>query len=110
MAGVLGTVLFNFGFVTTVPSWVNEKRPNVSVNRSLWTSTTATIVVFFVLGIIPALSFADVLQGPVTGTCARNVADHSYNCPNDVMQALSQQYNNGDAISYMVKTSVYLFP
>jgi hypothetical protein len=27
-AGVLGTILFNFGFVTTVPSWVNEKKPS----------------------------------------------------------------------------------
>ena len=32
-AAVLGTILFNFGFVTTVPSWVNEKKPGVSVNK-----------------------------------------------------------------------------
>ena len=28
-AAVLGTILFNFGFVTTVPSWINEKEPSV---------------------------------------------------------------------------------
>merc|ERR1719221_1904229 len=38
-AAVLGTVLFNFGFVTTVPSWINEKRPRVSANWSLWSSS-----------------------------------------------------------------------
>merc|ERR1719197_799644 len=25
-AGVVGNILFNFGFVTTVPSWINEKK------------------------------------------------------------------------------------
>ena len=33
---VLGPLLFNFGWVTTVPSWVNEKKPTVDVNRVLW--------------------------------------------------------------------------
>lgn len=28
-AAVIGTILFNFGFVTTVPSWVNEKKASV---------------------------------------------------------------------------------
>ncbi len=33
---VLGTILFNFALCQTVPSWVNEKRPEVSVNKSIW--------------------------------------------------------------------------
>jgi hypothetical protein len=115
MAGILGTVLFNFGFVTTVPSWVNEKRSSVSVNKSLWTSTSLTILVFFILGVIPAIPFADVLQGPVTNTCARNVLDPSFNCPNDLMQALSgnniaHPWSSGSAVSFLVATSVYMFP
>ncbi len=28
-AGVLGTLVFNYAFVVTVPSWVNEKVPRV---------------------------------------------------------------------------------
>jgi amino acid permease len=28
--GWLSTVLFNYGFVATIPSWLNEKRPSVS--------------------------------------------------------------------------------
>eukprot|EP00493_Phyllostaurus_siculus_P009773 UN09904 len=70
-AAVLGTILFNFGFVTTVPSWVNEKKPHVSVNKSLWYATISCVAVFFLVGIPGAISFQDVLQGPVTGKCAR---------------------------------------
>ena len=40
VAGVLGGIFFNFGFVTTVPSWVNEKAPGVPINRTLWSATT----------------------------------------------------------------------
>ena len=49
-AAVLGTVLFNFGFVTTVPSWVNEKKPHVSVNKVVWVSTFCCNLVFFAIG------------------------------------------------------------
>jgi hypothetical protein len=50
-AGVLGTILFNFGFVTTIPSWVNEKKPSVSVNKVVWYSTTACLFIFYIIGI-----------------------------------------------------------
>lgn len=33
---VLGTIIFNYAFVVTVPSWVNEKRESVSINKSIW--------------------------------------------------------------------------
>eukprot|EP00427_Karlodinium_veneficum_P042329 CAMPEP_0169273840 /NCGR_PEP_ID=MMETSP1016-20121227/51354_1 /TAXON_ID=342587 /ORGANISM="Karlodinium micrum, Strain CCMP2283" /LENGTH=118 /DNA_ID=CAMNT_0009360257 /DNA_START=140 /DNA_END=493 /DNA_ORIENTATION=- len=61
------------------------------------------------------MAFADVLQGPVTNTCARNVLDSSFNCPNDLMQALSgdaisHPWQSHGAVSFLVKSSVYLFP
>ncbi len=34
----------------TVPSWVNEKRSEVSVNRVVWTSTTTVAVLYGLLG------------------------------------------------------------
>lgn len=40
-SSVIGTVIFNLAFVVTIPSWVNEKKPKVSVNRSIWYSTIA---------------------------------------------------------------------
>eukprot|EP00045_Choanoeca_perplexa_P005989 m.50187 g.50187 ORF g.50187 m.50187 type:complete len:387 (-) comp13400_c0_seq1:487-1647(-) len=70
-AGVIGTVLFNFGFVTTVPSFVNEKKPNVSVNRVVWLSTLICIIVFVVMGIPGAMAFQKSLAGPATGKSNR---------------------------------------
>ena len=36
---LVGTVMFNYTFVTSIPSWVNEKKPRVSVNKSIWATT-----------------------------------------------------------------------
>jgi len=116
LAGVLGTILFNFGFVTTVPSWINEKHPSVSVNKSLWWATTACVIIYAAIGIPGAIAFADVLQGTVTNTCAAQVQDPSYNCANDLMQLLSQTtpvtapWRSSSAATFLLKTSVYLFP
>ena len=33
---VLGTTIFNYAYVITIPSWVNEKQDDVSINWSLW--------------------------------------------------------------------------
>jgi len=60
-AGVLGNVLFNFGFVTTIPSWVNEKKPSVSINKSVWFSTFMCNVIFFFIGIPGAMVFQYIL-------------------------------------------------
>lgn len=63
-AGVIGTILFNFGFVTTVPSWVNEKKPDVSVNKTVWLSTLICNVVFFIVGIPGAMAFQKCVLRP----------------------------------------------
>ena len=89
MAGVLGTILFNFGFVTTVPSWVNEKEPGTRVNPVMWSSTTLCVFIFCVMGIPPAIAFAPYLEGPVTGTCLQAQTDPSFNCANDVRARLA---------------------
>lgn len=115
-AAWLGTILFNFGFVTTVPSWVNEKRPHVSVNRSIWTATTLCIGVFFAVGLPGALAFRDVLQGPSTNTCASQVTNPSVNCANDLLQALTggltepSSWASGAFTDLLLRVSVYIFP
>ena len=92
-AGVLGTVLFNFGFVTTVPSWINEKRSHVSVNKTygttislasglhssqdasdivadrVWFSSFCCNLVFFAIGIVSCMAFWPYLQGVATNNC-----------------------------------------
>jgi len=114
-SGVLGNILFNFGFVTTVPSWVNEKHPRVSINRTMWLSTAACVWIFFLIGLVGAAAFPQYLQGPVTNTCAAQVADQGFNCPNDLMQALTDPLTapaawSGPFASGLLNTSVYLFP
>jgi len=117
IAGVVGTILFNFGFVTTVPSWINEKKPEVSVNKSLWSATTICVIIYIAIGIPGAVVFSDVLQGPVTAACPANVRDPSFNCPNDLMQTLTQKgdgsmapWQSSSAATFLLQSSVYMFP
>lgn len=39
MMQLLSVSIFSFCFVTTVPSWVNEKRPDVDARRVIWIAT-----------------------------------------------------------------------
>lgn len=32
---VVGTIVFNYAFVTSVPSWVNEKKKGVGINKTV---------------------------------------------------------------------------
>lgn len=41
---VLGICVFAYSYVCTVPSWLNEKRPGVNVNRSLWLPVAGALV------------------------------------------------------------------
>ena len=47
---VMSTVVFNWGFLTTVPSWLNEKRPDVNISRATWVSIVLSLVIFLILG------------------------------------------------------------
>jgi hypothetical protein len=112
-AGVLGNILFNFGFVTTVPSWVNEKKPGVNLNKAVWLSSFLCIVIFFAIGIPGCMAFQDYLQGPATGSC--KIPGES-GCKVDIMSVLTDPnlspkilYNNPFMRNVMV-WSVYLFP
>jgi hypothetical protein len=50
------TVVFNYGFVATVPSWLNEKGPDVSPSATLWTAVTGSTILFVLLGVFGALA------------------------------------------------------
>lgn len=54
-----GVVLFNFAFSVTVPSWLSEKEPNVSVNRTIWGSSILSCLVYILFGTMGALSFSE---------------------------------------------------
>jgi len=56
---VLANVVFNFGFVVTVPSWLNEKRRDVSVHHTVWMTILLGGSMFLGLGLIGGASKVD---------------------------------------------------
>jgi hypothetical protein len=56
---VLANVVFNFGFVVTVPSWLNEKRREVSVHHTVWMTILVGGSMFLGLGLIGGASNVD---------------------------------------------------
>lgn len=61
-AGVLGTIMFNFAYITTVPSWINEKKPSVSVHLSLWSAAAVSTVTFLLVGYLGSRAFPAMSQ------------------------------------------------
>lgn len=84
---VLGQLMANYGFVTTVPSWCSEKKPEVSVNKSVWIATVLATITFFVLGYFGAKSFHFPSDG-------------------DILSVI----NNSPEANDLSKALVYLFP
>jgi amino acid permease len=73
---VFGVTMANFAYVTTVPSWCSEKKKEVSVHKTLWTSGAISFVIFFSLGIFGALSFQFPSDGDILSVInASNVAN-----------------------------------
>jgi len=45
---VVSVCIFSWAFVMLVPSWANEKKDHVSINKTIWTAAvTSTIVILF---------------------------------------------------------------
>mmetsp|Transcript_93661 Transcript_93661/g.200920 ORF Transcript_93661/g.200920 Transcript_93661/m.200920 type:complete len:440 (+) Transcript_93661:92-1411(+) len=57
-----GVLMFNFALVSVLPSWANEKRPEVSVGRTLFVSISYIAVLYAVLGLIGGLCFGGQLE------------------------------------------------
>ncbi|CAG8604539.1 89_t:CDS:2, partial [Acaulospora morrowiae] len=54
---VVGAVLFNYGFVTSVPSVVSELKKDVSIKRLVWSAVLITTTFYLLLGIFGAASY-----------------------------------------------------
>ena len=83
---VLSSIIFNYGYVATIPSWLNEKGPGVGV---VWSNIIAVVfatALYFILGVFGGLAL------PV-GT-------------QDVLTAIDQ-----DSSTWIVsKIATYIFP
>ena len=62
-SGMIGTLLFNYMFVATVPSWVNEKRPGVSMRRSVWGAVGLGTAIFASVGLLGAAAYGGAPDG-----------------------------------------------
>lgn len=78
---LVGVVLFNYAFAITVPAWLNEKKSHVSVNTTIWGSTSILSIVYIFFGLLGAMAFSDPpsdmlsmlgskQSSPVTRVCA----------------------------------------
>ncbi len=54
---VLSVIIFQFNFALYVPSWLIEKRPDVSVAKSVGWAVVLSSAMFLLLGIMGALAF-----------------------------------------------------
>ncbi|KAG0208875.1 hypothetical protein BGX28_000274 [Mortierella sp. GBA30] len=52
-----GTILFNYAFITTVPSWANAKQPNVSIHKTVGYSVCVTTIIYLMVAIIGGMAF-----------------------------------------------------
>jgi hypothetical protein len=55
-SSVLPTVLFNYGYIATIPSWLNEKSPRTPVTRTLLLSVVLATTLYLLLGFFGAAS------------------------------------------------------
>ncbi|KAF8550992.1 hypothetical protein OG21DRAFT_1445836 [Imleria badia] len=55
---VVGFVLSNFSFVTTIPAWVNNTHPSVNVRLVVWASVLISCLIYIPIGWLGGLAFA----------------------------------------------------
>jgi hypothetical protein len=89
-ANVIGTIVFMSAFVTSIPSWVNEKKPKVSVNKSIWSSTLTSNILKLGFGYLAAITYAN----------------RSHN--SNILNVISRHAPPG-AFGVITRISVYLF-
>jgi hypothetical protein len=77
----VGSIIFNMAFVVFIPSWLNEKQPEVSVNASMWVSTVAATAGYVVMGVLGGMAFPcassnilALLLSPASSTLMRAAA------------------------------------
>ncbi|KAG0211121.1 hypothetical protein BGX33_004509 [Mortierella sp. NVP41] len=52
-----GTILFNYAFITTVPSWANAKQPNVSIHKTVGWGVGVTTTIYILVAILGGMAY-----------------------------------------------------
>jgi hypothetical protein len=91
LSQVLGTVIFNYAFVITIPSWINEKKQGVGINKSVWIATSISTVFYLAIGFFGAWSL-------------------SFDQQQDILDGIVVQAHGPKWLHVVSKVCVYLFP
>jgi amino acid permease len=51
LSQIVGSIMFNYAFITTVPSWLNSKHPSVPVKKTIWVSLIMATLIYVVIGL-----------------------------------------------------------
>jgi hypothetical protein len=73
-----GVVLFNFAYSTTVPAWLQEKKTEVSVNQTIWTSSILATFTYVLFGVTAAMSFDDPGENMLTLLASPRVSSNHH--------------------------------
>ncbi|EGG19277.1 hypothetical protein DFA_02064 [Cavenderia fasciculata] len=57
---ILGNVIFNYAYITTLPSYVNEVKPTVNIKKSIFSATVFSTFIFMMIGIFGSLAFSNM--------------------------------------------------
>ncbi|KAI9190701.1 uncharacterized protein BJ171DRAFT_606653 [Polychytrium aggregatum] len=74
---VVGTVMFNYAFITQIPSWLNTKHKDVSIFKSIFWSLWLPTIQFIFVGIIGAVTVpipenSNIISSFLTNTAANS--------------------------------------
>lgn len=90
LSTLVGVILFNYGYIVTLPSWANEKKPGVSTTNTLIVSLGFMLVVFYIVGIFGGMAYKPY-----------------YHSDRDIFDMLQ---NSAGSLSLTAKITVYLEP
>jgi hypothetical protein len=62
-----GVFVFTWAYVIFIPSWLNEKKPGVSINKSIWTAGAMSAVGYLLVGVMCASTLLSVPDIPDPG-------------------------------------------
>eukprot|EP00048_Salpingoeca_helianthica_P017002 m.235246 g.235246 ORF g.235246 m.235246 type:complete len:551 (+) comp19959_c0_seq1:41-1693(+) len=86
-SAVVGIATFAYAYIVTIPSWVNEKRPDVNINAAVWLPASIGLFMKILTGLLGAWAFALMLPGGGQRDNSDNILDLLLT---DAMPAASQ--------------------
>eukprot|EP01112_Ceratiomyxa_fruticulosa_P016454 TRINITY_DN497_c0_g1_i1.p1 TRINITY_DN497_c0_g1~~TRINITY_DN497_c0_g1_i1.p1 ORF type:complete len:500 (+),score=75.63 TRINITY_DN497_c0_g1_i1:263-1762(+) len=69
-AQVVSVFIFSWAYPMFIPSWVNEKKNDVSVNKVVWLSTVLSFLGYLGIGLLAACVFAGINTDNILATLA----------------------------------------